>query len=424
MDICLPTSFYLAKWWDRSVSMAWVNPPYDYSEYRDTTGNKIRHERLFIQKTTTKLVPGGILVAVIPQAQLADEALATILAGWYDRLRVFKFVGDDYNIFKQVFVIGVRKEKYRNPRDSAIEGIQYCGKVYEARLMDICERPAEVAPYVIPALTDEYEDVFSYTPMTHAARMHAISQISPVRRNLEYHKLHYLRPLGAPISPAIQEKTGHIAMELSSGDVGVVPIEIDDQPALIKGTLVKVVEQKVERNDDPDAETQKVTETERLVTRISLTRHTGEIRLISSAAEVAEMMMKYGQAIAKSLLARNVPTYDMKPYKWEWDLLGKLGLGLKPLPGRKERGLFEMQKHISIATSRVSRKYDHIIMNAEMGTGKGAAAESTKILTPTGWTTYGQDQSGRPRDRLRWQATQGHRCLSAWRARCLSCHLQ
>ena len=244
--------------------MAWVNPPYDYSEYQDTTGNKIRHERLFIQKCTTKLVPGGILVAVIPQAQLADEALATILAGWYDRLRVFKFVGDDYNVFKQVFVIGVRKEKYRNPRDSAIEGIQYCGKVYEARLMDICERPAEVAPYVIPALTDEYEDVFSYTPMTHAARMHAISQISPVRRNLEYHKLHYLRPLGAPISPAIQEKTGHIAMELSSGDVGVVPIDIDDQPALIKGTLVKEVEQKVERNDDPDAETQKVTETEKI----------------------------------------------------------------------------------------------------------------------------------------------------------------
>jgi len=143
-------------------------------------------------------------------------------------------------------------------------------------------------------------------------------------------------------------------MELSSGDVGVVPIEIDDQPALIKGTLVKVVEQKVERNDDPDAETQKVTETERLVTRISLTRHTGEIRLISSAAEVAEMMMKYGQAIAKSLLARNVPTYDMKPYQWEWDLLGKLGAGLKPLPADHSAACSRC-RNISLSHRRVSR---------------------------------------------------------------------
>jgi hypothetical protein len=370
VDICLPTSFYLAKWWDRSVSLAWVNPPYDYSEYKDLAGKKIRHERLFIQKCTPKLVPGGILVAVIPQAQLTDEALATILAGWYDRLRMFKFAGDDYNVFKQVFVIGVRKEKYRNPRDSAIEGIQACGKVSEARLMDICKRPAEVAPYVIPALTDEYEDVFSYTPMTNVARLHAVSQISPVRKNLEYHKLHYLRPLGAPIAPAIQEKTGHIAMELSSGDVGVVPIDIDGQPALIKGTLVKETVQTVERNDDPDAETQKVTATERLVTRISVTKSDGEIRLISSAAEVSEMMMQYGQAIAKSLLARNVPTYDMKPYPWEWDLLGKLGQGLKPLPGRKERGMFEMQKHLAIATERVSKRFNHVLLNAEMGVGK------------------------------------------------------
>jgi hypothetical protein len=201
-----------------------------------------------------------------------------------------------------------------------------------------------------------------------------------VRKNLEYHKLHYLRPLGAPIAPAIQEKTGHIAMELSSGDVGVVPIDIDGQPALIKGTLVKETVQTVEQNDDPDAETQKVTATERLVTRISLTRHDGEIRLISSAAEVSEMMMKYGQAIAKSLLARNVPTYDMKPYKWEWDLLGKLGLGLKPLPGRRERGMFEMQKHVAIAASRVSRRYNHIIMNCEMGWGKSAGTVATLEL--------------------------------------------
>jgi hypothetical protein len=377
---CLPTSFYLAKWWDRSVSMAWVNPPYDYSEYRDTTGNKIRHERLFIQKVTPKLVPGGVMIGVIPQAQLADEALATILAGWYDRLRVFKFVGDDYNVFKQVFVIGVRKEKYRNPRDTAIEGIQYCGKISEARLMDICERPAEVEPYVIPALTDEYEDVFAYTPMTHAARMYAISKCSPVRGNLEHRKMHYIRPLGAAINPAIQEKTGHIAMELSSGDVGVVPIEIEGAPALIKGTLVKIAVQKVEKNDDPSAETQKVTEVEKLVTRISLTRHTGEIQLISSAAEVAEMMMEHGHAIAQSLLTRNVPTYDMKPRKHEWELACKLGLGLKPLPGRKERGLFEMQKHLSIAASRVSRRYNHIIMNCDMGTGKTSMATATLEL--------------------------------------------
>lgn len=381
VDICLPTSFYLAKWWDRSVSFAWVNPPYDYSEYKDVTGAKIRHERLFIQKVAPKLVPGGIMVGVIPQTQLLDDALATVLAGWFDRLRIFKFVGQDYNTYKQVFVVGVRKDKYRTPRATAVEGIKYCGKVYETTLMDICARPVEVAPYVIPALDDEYDDTFSYTPMTHSARMYAISQVSPVRSNPEYRKMHYIRPLGAPISPAIQEKTGHIAMELSSGDVGVVPIEIDGHPALIKGTLVKEAVQKVEKNDDPHAETQKVVETEKLVTRISLTKHTGDIRLISSATEVSEMMMQYGQEIAKSLLARNVPTYDMKPYKWEWDLLGKLGLGLKPLPGRKITGLFEMQKHVAIASHRVSQRFHHIVMNCEMGFGKSAVTVATLELT-------------------------------------------
>jgi len=50
------------------------------------------------------------------------------------------------------------------------------------------------------------------------------------------------------------------------------------------------------------------------------------------------------------------------------------------LPGRDERGLFDVQKHFAIAASRKMMKDHHIILNCEMGFGKTSSATATLEL--------------------------------------------
>ncbi len=59
LDKVLPISFYNARWGNRTTSMIFNNPPYDWSQREDTDGRKIRHERLFVIQSTPKLVDGG-----------------------------------------------------------------------------------------------------------------------------------------------------------------------------------------------------------------------------------------------------------------------------------------------------------------------------------------------------------------------------
>jgi hypothetical protein len=240
-------------------------------------------------------------------------------------------------------------------------------------LTEICQGDGR---YIIPATPSE--TTFQYVPTTSDELAELSYKASPTN-TADWKHATYVRPTGAPINPVLQEKIGHVAMELSSGDVGLIRIQTENGPALAKGMLVKeeqTTEVKPVFDEDEQPIGRSITSTERLQTHITITTQRG-IETVTTAEGVAEFMSKHGPAIAEALLARNKPTYDFKPTVREWETAGKIAKGLPALPGRRERGLFPMQAHLSIAAAKTIKKYHHVILNCDMGFGKTATAIAT-----------------------------------------------
>ena len=88
-----------------SFSLLYLNPPYD-SEIGSVANNRM--ERLFLEHTYRWLVLEGVLVLVIPFERLND--CAGILASHFTRLSVLRMTDDESVRFRQIAVIGVRKD--------------------------------------------------------------------------------------------------------------------------------------------------------------------------------------------------------------------------------------------------------------------------------------------------------------------------
>ncbi len=364
IDVVLPASFYHVRWLEHTVSLSVTNPPYDFSDYTDERGRHIRHERLFATQMTRRLAAGGIHLIIVPRMMLLDEELARHITSWYERVLVF---GYPNTRFDQVVVIAVKRLQYQHPTKTQIEGLTAWGNA-DVALTELCPGDGR---YIIPPAPAVPTDAFVYTPMTHEEQVRAARQCSPLKTD-EWARAVFVRPVGAPIHPCLQENIGHTSMELSSGGVGVLRIETPDGPILTRGATTKeVVESRETLTDDEGEPTgEKVTMTEKLVTKVAVTHPDGRIEVLSTAQEVGDFITRYAERLCDALLARNVPQYDFKPLPSEWALTRPIAVAMPPLPGRAERGLFDIQAHFAIAAARVMRKHNAVIINAEMGTGK------------------------------------------------------
>jgi hypothetical protein len=101
-----------SRWSNGSVSLAFNNPPYDWSsieEVRNGQKRKLRHELLFIEGVTPKVIVGGHQVIIVPRGILGDEQLLapirrscrTPSVGWYETWLCFRMAVRHY---KQVVV--------------------------------------------------------------------------------------------------------------------------------------------------------------------------------------------------------------------------------------------------------------------------------------------------------------------------------
>ena len=127
-----------------SFSLLYLNPPYD-SEIGSVANNRM--ERLFLEHTYRWLVPEGILVLVIPFERLHD--CAGILASHFARLNVLRMTDEEAVRFRQIAVVGVRKDV----RGAALE----TNKRQLQRISpygSLSELPAleagVVSPYIVP----------------------------------------------------------------------------------------------------------------------------------------------------------------------------------------------------------------------------------------------------------------------------------
>lgn len=374
----LNTGYENAVLTDETYSLCLLNPPYDGQEM---TGGGMRLEETFLLPTTPLLVPGGVLVYIIPHARI-NERIARHLAGWYKDMRCFRLTDDDYPVFKQVVIFGVRRAMYKTPTQEEYTSILAWA---EGHLPELHAGQGEYALPLSP-LKGRQGKPFRF-------QYHAVSDEAMVREahlaaaSLETNSKDWrdLRPKGEPpaLHPVITPKKGHIASQLSGGLLGTNLVQHHGASLLLKGGQRKysVV---VNGGDEEDSQIviedkgrkrtmRRVDVEERFETILTTLDETGALRTTVSPQEIAELLKTHVEQLAAVVMARNVPQYEMNPEKWEWEALDLLSRERK-LPGRDETGLTDFQRHLTIANGRLLLKARAGILMAEMGSGKTSVA--------------------------------------------------
>ena len=379
----LSTSFYdmrpPSRWSNGSVSLAFNNPPYDWSsfdEIRNGNKRKLRHEVLFIENTTPKIVAGGHHVIIVPRAILGDkimlgegqeERIARHLCGWYETIQVYRFPDGEYERFKQVVVLACNKRaKYQPAKKEMLDVITS----YADESKSIGVLPSGTGEIVIPA-TPAGKATFIFTPVDPGQLLALGQKCSPIPTPPFQHAT-YVRPMGAAFTPAMPLSVGHITMMIAGQETGVLSLQSDSGPILVKGMSRKVIDVTTSdrANEKGEYTHTNVNEREKHVATLTIAHTDGELDMLQSPSTVGSFITKYADPIADAILKRNQPLYNLNPDKQEWDATAKSAIGLPPLPGREQRGLFDVQRHFAIAATRVMKARRHCILNAEMGFGK------------------------------------------------------
>lgn len=404
----LNTAYEYAQLTEGTFSTCLLNPPYDGES---ATGGGKRMEETFLvdRGTTSWLVPGAVLIFIIPHHRI-NEAIARHLAGWYSDLRCFKLLEAEYDVFKQVIILGKRRADYATPKGEVLSdvlawrnGERFAG--YDEVLIG-----NEIEPGDQPKLelSDEPKARKAKRPRFEPLQEFRAGQgeyevpVSPLkgRRGAAFRWQYlavsdedYLReaddcairldasrdwlsliPRTEPptIEPAMTPKRGHIAMQVSGGLLGTNLVRAPSGEALLlKGNVTKytiVRHDVIESEDDEDSMT-RVQSEERFKTLLSTLEADGTLVTHDDPVEIGKLLERYVEQLAEIVQTRNVPQYDMKPESWEWAVFESLSRG-RQLPGRTETGLTDFQKHLAIALGRLCLNHSAGFVNAEMGSGK------------------------------------------------------
>jgi Uncharacterised methyltransferase family (DUF6094) len=89
-----------------SISLLYLNPPYDFEI---SEGKNERMERVFLQHTYRWLMPGGVLVLVIPCSSLSD--CSEILAWNFKDVSLYALTEPDSVKYDQIVLFGIRRTR-------------------------------------------------------------------------------------------------------------------------------------------------------------------------------------------------------------------------------------------------------------------------------------------------------------------------
>ncbi len=361
--------------WKRTVTYLASILPYQFGEMVNGHNRSVRHEVLFIERAKEKIVVGGHHVIIVPRTILGDthylgigqEArIARHLLGWYEEVLIYRFPDGEYERFKQVVILACkRRAKYAMPTKEATEAI-VCLADENAEIPVLPEGDGR---YLIPAVSGQY--VFKFTAREPQDEVRAMRKCNPTAA-AEYKRATYIRPVGEAFNPIESIKVGHVTLLISGNDVGAVKLTGEDgQPLLVKGTSVKVVEKSiVTKIDEAGDEHDEVTAVDRYIPTWTITHPEGQVEVLTEVEKIARLAEHYARELADAVQVRNTPLYGNNPTPAEWAATAKIGINMPGLPGRKERGLFERQRHWAIALQRAMRTRQHAIANLGMGTGK------------------------------------------------------
>ena len=189
-----------------SVSLLYLNPPYDFEIGQQ--GNR-RLELVFLEHTYRWLKQKGVLVFVLPRAQL--RVCAKLLAEQFVELRVYRLTEPECVQYDQVVVLAFRRPRHVHLQDSALlDAVGYLRGLAElkdiAALTDVADTSYSVPASPPTALTDhgipldKVEDLLLQSPAYRQASRVLLREPSTIR--------------GRPLTPL---HGGHVSLLATAG---------------------------------------------------------------------------------------------------------------------------------------------------------------------------------------------------------------
>ncbi len=244
-----------------SCSLVFLNPPYDEVIREEDAYTKTeRQENAFLRMTVPYLVPGGVLVYIIPQTRLS-RGIARLLASRFEGVQIFRFPDPEYDDFKQVVVFGVRKAG------------NFLDEAMALKLQDVPNRDLKplsesaTAPYLVPPAAPL--KLFRST-VVDPEELEKQMGLSPLWRRLD--ALTTSNELQMP-RPPLPLHSGHLGLLLAAGKLDGMVGEGPDLH-VVKGKVRKVVS-KVE---EYRGEVLEQRELDRYVVSIKVLDSSGQIR--------------------------------------------------------------------------------------------------------------------------------------------------
>ena len=220
--------YFRARICQRAFHLMLLNPPYLFTA---SGRGKARAELQFLTSSIQHLTIGGLLIYIIPYYRLTPE-VAKILAAHFEQLEIYRFVGKEFQLHRQIAVLGARKEYVPAPETA---DRLYSSTRAADTLVELTELPQ--GRFVLPAISLEitrfqgqiFNEMELYQQLKHSDSMEFL-----YREN----ELDFLEQ-----RPPLPLKIGQIGLIGGSGMInGLVKC---DTPHVIKGRVVKDI--KVEK---------------------------------------------------------------------------------------------------------------------------------------------------------------------------------
>ena len=218
-------SFFFSRVSREAFHLVFLNPP--YLSVLNEHGTRVRHEKRFLIESIGTLTYGGLLIYVIPYYRLTPD-IYRILADNFEDLSVWRFTDGEFKKFKQVAVLGLRKQ-----RDTELQDTLWLEQY-------------AVSPASIPSLTDLPEDRYALPPVPLEVPVFRGEQFNQKELEQQLRKSNNFSQLMARSELDNGMKRPPLPLSISQiglvGGSGMINGLIEcDTPHIIKGRIVKVV---------------------------------------------------------------------------------------------------------------------------------------------------------------------------------------
>ena len=210
--------------------LLFLNPPYD------DAGGGHRLEVAFLERFTQALVPGGVLVYIIPERSLPRAA--SYLLSHYSEARALRFPHPEYEAFQQVVVLAKRRTEPVPVEHPNLE-------VDERDLAQYARFPEHV--YTVPASEDD-SDVRLFDRGLEPNDYLTLAEASPAWATLEANARNAEAPVKLP--PLVALTREHLALLVASGHLNETVVPTNEGPLLLRGRVRKVEEELPPESDD------------------------------------------------------------------------------------------------------------------------------------------------------------------------------